>query len=522
MLLKISALTKNPYQFELPHYGQRWKVLTDFDLLIEHDLTKLKCMSDSATILLSAEPVLPLDNYGRDSLNFAEFPLALLTERATKGKNSLVFSDVICDYSTGKEIRRCLTIASPDIYGLPTAKDEEIILGVLALSKEKNNFTDRTVQFTRSELLNRLGWSDQGSSYQRLVDSLNRWASVFLHYQNAWWDSNGKQWLDVSIHVFDSVIISKPQRMGQPSLIAVEWGKVAYESFKANYLKQIDLDFHQSLESATAKRLYRYLDKHFYRRDKLEFDLTIMACEHVGLSREYPPWKIKQKLENAITELEAKNYIVTVPNSERYLPAGKGKWRIVFTRKIERLPVATEESKSPEQESPLIEELAKRGVHQATAITLVDSTSAEWIELCIEAFDWLVKKKDRRVSKNPPGFLIESIRDEFPLPHGFTPMKVSKAKAAEKEQERLNQTKQRREEEEKIRTEREQAAQRKTKVDAYLKSLPEKARTEFVSQAIENGPTALLDSYRKAKEMGLDSFAEIHLYQLLEHAMNSF
>jgi hypothetical protein len=42
--------------------------------------------------------------------------------------------------------------------------------------------------------------------------------------------------------------------------------------------------------------MYRFLDKRFYYRHTLDFDLRTVACKHVGLSRNYPPRRLKPGL----------------------------------------------------------------------------------------------------------------------------------------------------------------------------------------------------------------------------------
>ena len=54
--------------------------------------------------------------------------------------------------------------------------------------------------------------------------------------------------------------------------------------------------------------------------------------------------------------------------------------------------------------------LVARGVKAATAAELVGSFPAEQIETQIQALDWLIAKKDRRVSKSPGGYLADAIR----------------------------------------------------------------------------------------------------------------
>src|SRR5947207_15071881 len=84
----------------------------------------------------------------RDELNFAEFPLASVSTKLPKGQKTLEFTDEIFDKSTNQRVTRKLTITASDKYGLPTAMDDEVILGLIQLTG-KVDFTDRKVFFTR-------------------------------------------------------------------------------------------------------------------------------------------------------------------------------------------------------------------------------------------------------------------------------------------------------------------------------------------------------------------------------------
>src|SRR3954454_6886480 len=94
---------------------------------------------------------------GRDEMNLAEFPITLLADRAPQGQKTLVFRD-------GEQT---LTVTGSDAYGLPTAVDADVIVALIQLTKQANNFTDPTVAFTRYGLLRLLGWRDHGESYRR-------------------------------------------------------------------------------------------------------------------------------------------------------------------------------------------------------------------------------------------------------------------------------------------------------------------------------------------------------------------
>ena len=95
---------------------------------------------------------------GRDEMNLCEYPIASLTDHPPEGIKTLVFED-----RQGR-----LTVIGSDAYGLPTALDNDVIVGLIHLTKLRNDFTNPAVTFSRYELLNLLGWPDRGQYYRRL------------------------------------------------------------------------------------------------------------------------------------------------------------------------------------------------------------------------------------------------------------------------------------------------------------------------------------------------------------------
>ena len=118
---------------------------------------------------------------GKDEMNFAEFPIALLTDRVPKGQTSIKFEDQIYDERRKKLITRKRIIEGSEEYGLPTATDDTVILALIQLTKLKNDFTAREVEFTRLELIHLLGWPNEGKSYDRIKLSLQRIEGVTYH-----------------------------------------------------------------------------------------------------------------------------------------------------------------------------------------------------------------------------------------------------------------------------------------------------------------------------------------------------
>ena len=305
---------------------------------------------------------------GRDEMNLAEFPITLLTERVPDGLKTIEFQA-----GGGK-----LVVSGSDDYGLPTAADGDVIVGLIQLTKIRNDFTDPAVDFTRYELLKLLGWPDRGAYYQRLDDSLHRWVGVTLRYDEAWWDNEIKCRVNAAFHILESVVIIEPavrkklRARGRQQLPSSQftWNKIFFRSCQADNLKRLDLGTYLSLESAVSKQMYRFLDKRFYARREWTFDLRAFAFGHIGLSPNYTAAKIKEKLQPAIDELEAIGFIAKMDRDLRYEKVARGEWKITLAR--------SEDPKAKGRESPpgigeLEQALIARGVTPVVAAGLAGS-----------------------------------------------------------------------------------------------------------------------------------------------------
>ena len=359
-----------------------------------------------------------LRRVGRDEMNLCEFPIAALADRIPPGIKTMVFED-----RHGK-----LTVSGSDDYGLPTAADSDVIVGLIQLTKMRNDFTNPTVTFTRYELLRLLGWPDRGHYYQRLGESLHCWVGVTLRYNGCWWDNKRKRRVSASFHILDEVILPDENDPGIES--SFTWGKKFFKSCRDGNLKRLDLTTYFALKSAISKQLYRFLDKRFYHRPDWTFDLPELAHERVGLSRSYAVRNIKQKLRPALEELEAIGFLEPMSAADRYTKTGRGAWNI---RVVRKLPPPAEakpaETKPPEPEPTGLErELAGRGVTRAVAADLVRDFPEDRIRAQIERLDWLRETKPKRVA-DVGAYLAEAIRKDFAPPAGFR----SRAERAEAE-----------------------------------------------------------------------------------------
>ncbi|RLS33708.1 MAG: replication initiator protein A [Planctomycetota bacterium] len=437
---------------------------------------------------------------GRDELNFAEFPLGTISERTDANTKTLIFEDKIFDKSRNQLITRRLTITGSDAFGLPTSTDDEVLLGLIQLSKLQK-FEDRRVFFSRYQLLKLLRWPISGQSYARIDQALNRWIGVTLYYQNAWRDKSTNAWVDEKFHILERVKIyslenesSRPKPSPQQGSFEFAasffvWNDALFKSFSHGNLKALNYDFVLGLKSSISRRLYRFLDKRFFHSRTLEFELKNLAYEHIGLSRKTPVGDLKRKLGVAMDELVTKKFLKDLPKERRFTKVRAGHWRVAFERMPEGqgsgmggdLPLIELKVEAPEL-SPVEQKLVGLGVTQERARKLASAHSHELIQEKIDVLEFLVSTGDPKVATNPAGFLVRSIEQRFEPPRNFVPPGVLKEKEVAKTkraEERLTK--------EKRRQDREEARERdwQAAIDGYWQGLTPEGRARAEEAALK-------------------------------------
>jgi hypothetical protein len=352
---------------------------------------------------------------GADELNLAEFPLAVFSHRGDPSQKTVEFEDEIYDEGAKRSIRRRLVISGSDRFGLPSPVDTDVLLVLIQLNKQRTNFDSKVLSFSRYELIELLRWNHSGASYKRLEDTLQRWVSTTLYYHHAWWDRAVRGWKSKTFHVIDTLDL-KGNKREEPddSLCSLAWNEVLFQSFQSSNLKSLDLDTYFHLKRPAARQAYRFLDKRFYRSSHLEFDLRVFACEHVGLSREHDSAQLKRALEPVLKELEQVGFLHPMQSSKRYLRQGRGRYKVVLHRNKHRSS-STENCPG----NSLASELTNRGVWADVAPALANALPEAEIKRYIALHDWLLKRHDKRIARNPAGFLAACIANRLPFPADF-------------------------------------------------------------------------------------------------------
>ncbi|MDH7570094.1 MAG: replication initiator protein A [Armatimonadota bacterium] len=349
-----------------------------------------------------------LQPVGKDEMNLAEYPFALLTRRMSENQKTIEVEQQVRG-ENGEIIVQSWVVTGSDRYGLPLAVDEDIYIALMKILKD-NGFQDRTIPFTRYQILKILGKEMSKREYDRIQQSLDRLVGTTITSKNAFWDNRRKCYVSKAFHIFDAYELyrEQPGRKSAHSpelpMSYVVLSSFLFESIKAGYVKNLNIDFYLSLDTPLAKRLFRFLDKKAYNNRTFEIGVMRLA-EKLPVHDAYPS-QVKRRLDEAHKELIRQGFLADV----RYDRRRDGEEKVVYTFARPRQLSPAEEETPP---NPLVEALVERGISRAVAEDLVENHPEERIRKHVEAFDQLRAEESPRIRRNPAGYLRRAIEEDY-------------------------------------------------------------------------------------------------------------
>ena len=251
--------------------------------------------------------------------NLDEFPLGLLARSIPKGKKRIEFSDTIEDKSSGQRIERTLAISANADTELPNYWDQDVQVALQILSHRQDRYLfPERVEFTIYELLKLMKLPYNTKNVRRVAKSLDNWNGVRFKYSH-WW--NGDSWDHPRAFVLLQDYDLSRRGLGNrapdtPQIFT--WSRHFVESVRASRTKPFDSDFYFSLETPTARRKFRFLDKRLENSGWYKKRLVPFATEKLGMSRNKKPSQYPQKLRPAYDELVEKDFLQTSPRKSDF------------------------------------------------------------------------------------------------------------------------------------------------------------------------------------------------------------
>jgi len=244
----------------------------------------------------------------KDEMNLIEFPFGPITPN---GDKTHIVEHRVWDRVLKRNVQRRLLITGSDAFGLPKPIDDQVIVGMKALTYA-SGYRSRKVDFSRYELCQVIGWQPDGRAYSRLEESLDRIAGTTLKFHDAWWDKAEKEWTSKTFHLIGDVNLCSRDQLERRrartdcvslKLCSFKWSDVIWKSFQDGFIKNLDMALFRRIAKGRKRdvplRLFRILDKRFHYGPVAEFDLRRLCVGTLGLCQSYSPSQMMRILERA-------------------------------------------------------------------------------------------------------------------------------------------------------------------------------------------------------------------------------
>lgn len=243
--------------------------------------------------------------------NFEEHPYFRVGDR-NAGTGILQYRNELRT-NEGNVLQQSWTVRAVHGRGLPGRFDQDVYVALLQMIDDRGLPEDGWVGFSIYELVELMGRSHSGRDYQQVRESLKRLATTSIESENAFYHRGRKEYLTDTFSLLSEVKLSEYEGPGgeRGDRNRVHLSKFFVESYKANYLKNIDARLYWSLSSPIAKRLYRLIDKKRAGKGVWEVELFSLR-DRIPLSSYKFASKIKEKLAPAHRELVEKEFLDNV------------------------------------------------------------------------------------------------------------------------------------------------------------------------------------------------------------------
>ena len=192
--------------------------------------------------------------------------------------------------------------------GVPNYFDMDVFNSIMRVYVKKGRVDKKTeIHFTIYELMRELGLQvHDGRTVNRVRESLERMAKTSLHFENSFYAEKEK--ITKIVHLISRIEIYEKQKGNRPiNMIKVVLDDELVNSIERKYYKLIDFKIYKALATGIPRRLYEYLEKKKYRKNKFEIDIRKLA-RWMGLKTSKIS-QLKELLGKANNELKEKKVI---------------------------------------------------------------------------------------------------------------------------------------------------------------------------------------------------------------------
>ncbi len=191
----------------------------------------------------------------KQDINFLDKPLWLLNE---SNQENFVWQDLDgYEYRSGYK--------PPDVLDM-------LFLFYMLDKSQKLGYKEK-IELTRYEVLKACNRTTDNKSYERLKDSLERWANVFIKFNGTFYD--GKDYTEIGFHIIENYKFIK-----ENSQLEVNFNNLWLLKIKeSKFFKYIDFEYYKALKRPISRRLFEILCKTFKGRNSWDIDLVKLGTK---------------------------------------------------------------------------------------------------------------------------------------------------------------------------------------------------------------------------------------------------
>lgn len=285
-----------------------------------------------------------------------------------------------------------LSCFSPgEVGGVPHGVDGDFVTALNTMYLEQGAPLDGFVHTTAYQLIQRAGFEDNGTNYERLETSLRR-LTVAKYVIGRAWRRRGEGpngWVSVTFSYISQIRQSTPERrsLSQGTTLSVQLADPVAESIRNQYIHPLDIEFQISLKRPLARALYRLLSSRRHteqepNRSLGEFTVKVSDWARDCKLTETETYRIKRNLQEAHDELTRRGFLQSVEYEGR---GSKAAVTYVFGSQGDAEPEIQMLT-----DSPVVQALLSHQVARSVAIKLMKDYGEAHVTERLEKFEALL------------------------------------------------------------------------------------------------------------------------------------
>jgi hypothetical protein len=398
----------------------------------------------------------------RSEVNFLNYPFFALSRKDAQTRTTTEYID-----ERGDKKFSWVVSANPR-YGYPRPFDQQVFKAIeYIISELKRRNPQQPIKnpirigslYRIAKLMN---VADKGRVYKDIKEAILRMKAATIHSKGTFYDKGRKRRVEAAFSLVDqAVFLGEELNNGElADSNYVSFGSPYLESWNAKYTKPLDYTYYRSLHSPISARLYDLLGVKFSGNPFINYRYSKL-CQLLPVTRYQYLARAKQQLEQAHQELISTEFLanvewVKVKNDPQdwlvyYWAGERAKKEIEEADKQGALPppddlelgqmppAPSTPQQADEDNDDVANALQNFGISKKQALRLAKKYPAQYVLEKLELTQWLVEKKSPLVSKNPQGFLVKALEDDYkpPIQYKSKSTKATQPRESEEQEARL-------------------------------------------------------------------------------------